>query len=362
VNGRGIGTTSVIVWSQTGEVTLYTVEVTADAETIERQIKQLYPDVAIAVAASGNHVILSGQLRDPAVARRALELASASGASVINNLEAPTAELVLLRVRFAEVSRSAVERFSTAIGALNPHRLSSPNEDDADSRIETLSDGIVRLFLLGAADSLDVLLTALKGRGEFRSLAEPNLLALAGEQASFLAGGEFPFPVVQGVTGAVTIVWKEFGVRLIFTPEVTNTGGIRLTIEPEVSSLDFANALSFEGFRIPSVLTRRARTEVELREGEHLAIAGLLDNTRTENITKIPLLGDIPILGTFFRSKDAQQNRSELLVLVTPHIIEPSATAPAVPTGEPDTWKWMRGVRPQDMRRPSESGSEGPHP
>ena len=352
VNGRAIGTTSMLVWSETSGVTLYTLAVTADAETIERQLKLLFPQVEIHVTASGNNLVLSGVVRDPAVVRRALELAQTAGATVINDLQAPTAELVLLRVRFAEVTRTAAEKYGSAIGMLNPGQL-SPGSPGTDTRIQTLSDGLVRLFLLGANDSLDILLNWMKGRGEFRSLAEPDLLALSGQEATFLAGGEFPFPVAQGVTGAVTIVFKEFGVRLNFTPRVTNTGRIRLSVEPEVSSLDFANALTVQGFRVPSVLTRRAKTEVELREGQHLALAGLLDNSLTDDVTKIPLLGDLPILGKLFRSKDARQRRTELLVLVTPYIVQPSDTLQSVPTGEPDGWKWMGGLRPKDVGKPA---------
>jgi pilus assembly protein CpaC len=213
---------------------------------------------------------------------------------------------------------------------------------------------------MGDNTSLKATIQALKTRGEFRSLAEPNLLALEGQEASFLAGGEFPFPMLQGSTGGgVTIMWKEFGIRLNFTPYVTNTGSIRLAVEPEVSSLDFANGLTISGFQIPSILTRRARTEVELRPGQHLAIAGLMDNSILSKVDKIPILGDIPILGAFFRSKDAKQNRTELLVIVTPHIVHPLETAPEIPTGEPDDWKWMRGLRPQDLTKPSRPPSGG---
>jgi len=140
-------------------------------------------------------------------------------------------------------------------------------------------------------------------------------------------------------------VFKEFGIRLKFTPEVTEAGNIRLHVAPEVSSLDFANGLNFQGYQIPSLLTRRAETEVELRDGQYLAIAGLLDNNWTKNTTKIPILGDIPILGSFFRSLDAQQSRTELLVLVTPRLVDATDAAPALPTGEASTWRWDGSLR-----------------
>jgi pilus assembly protein CpaC len=360
INGKAIGTTSLIVWDEAGQATIYTVEVTADAAQIERQLRLLFPSTELVVTASGNNVILTGQVRDASVARRAVEIAGSSGATVVNNLAAPTAEQILLHVRFAEVSRTAAQQIGSSISAFNVGRL-DPGADGVDRTIEiSLSEGLVRLFLVGDNTSLEATISALKARGEFRSLAEPNLMALEGQAASFLAGGEFPFPVIQGANnGGMTIVWKEFGIRLNFVPNVTNTGSIRLTVEPEVSSLDFANGLTISGFRIPSILSRRARTQVELRPGQHLAIAGLLDNSILSKVEKIPLLGDIPILGALFRSKDAKQNRTELLVIVTPHIVHPLDAAPPLPTGEPEDWNWMRGLRPRDLLRQSRPPTGG---
>jgi pilus assembly protein CpaC len=145
----------------------------------------------------------------------------------------------------------------------------------------------------------------------------------------------------------VTIAFREFGVRLRFTPTIMRNGNIRLKVAPEVSSLDFANALNFEGFVIPSLLTRKAETEVELKDGQHLSIAGLLDNSTIRNVNKIPILGDLPILGALFRSKSVRERRSELLVIVTPKLVGASETPPAVPTGEPSTWDWSKRMRPR---------------
>jgi len=295
------------------------------------------------VTASGNTVTLSGQVSSAVVAQRALEVARTTGAQVIDAMQAPALQQVLLQVRFAEVSRSAISRFGTELSTRNPQLLNA----ERDWSGETLSEGLVRLFLLNADAEIEAVIRALKSRGLLRTLAEPNLLTLPGREASFLAGGEFPYPTVQGGTGnnAVTITFKEFGVRLRFTPTITNTGSIRLRVAPEVSSLDFANGLTFGGFQIPALLTRRTETEVELREGQHLAIAGLIDNSITDNLDKIPILGDIPILGLFFRSKDVRQNRTELLVIVTPRLVQPSDTPPPLPTGEPETWRWDRSLR-----------------
>ncbi len=349
VNARELGTTSLFVWDRAGGLHLFAIEVTADASGLERYLRGLFPGEQIVVAASGNTVTLSGQVSSAVIAQRALEVARTTGAQVIDALQAPALQQILLQVRFAEVNRSAVTQFGTEISTLNPHLLNA----DGDWGGETLAEGLVRLFLLNADSEIETVIRALKSRGLLRTLAEPNLLTLPGREASFLAGGEFPFPTVQGGQGnnAVTITFKEFGVRLRFTPTITNTGSIRLQVAPEVSSLDFGNGLAFGGFQIPALLTRRAETEVELREGQHLAIAGLIDNSISDNLDKIPILGDIPILGLLFRSKDVRQNRTELLVIVTPRLVQPTDTPPPLPTGEPETWRWDRSLRYPSSRR-----------
>jgi pilus assembly protein CpaC len=193
-------------------------------------------------------------------------------------------------------------------------------------------------------ERLSAFITALQGTGDFKSLAEPNLLALDGIEASFLAGGEFPFPFSSG-DGDISLIFKEFGIRLVFTPKVMNSGNIKLKVEPEVSTLDFASGLQAFGFAIPAILSRRATTEVELKDGQTFAIAGLIDNSITENLSRVPVLGHIPILGKLFQSQNMRQQRSELLVLVTPRLVQPSDEAPPIPTGEPEDWKWKRSLK-----------------
>jgi pilus assembly protein CpaC len=345
VNGQQVGTTSLLVWDRTGRVSMYTLEVTPDIGGLERQIRSLFPDLPIRLSSAGEAVVVSGEVRDALAARRVLDIVRASGARVINNLMAPSALQVLLHVRIAEVNRSAIQQLGSDLFLHNPHRYGEV-EDLSVLDIETLSSGLVRLFLLGDnGASLDAVIRALRTRGDFRSLAEPNLVTLEGETATFLAGGEFPFPSVQaggGATDRVTIEWKEFGVRLNFTPWVTNDGRVRLNVQPEVSALDFANGLQFAGYIVPAILTRRASTEVELRPGQHLAIAGLLDNQQEATVSKIPLLGDLPIIGTFFSMRERRDRQTELLVIVTPHIVEPLDAAPAVPPGEPEDWQRHR--------------------
>jgi pilus assembly protein CpaC len=346
INGRNLGTTTFVVWDVVGVRHIYGVEVTADASAVERHLTTLFPTENITVAARGNTLILSGRVSTAFVARRALELAEGSGAVVIDNLQTPAPSQILLQVQFAEVSRSALRSLgNNVIDILNPDLITG----DGDYRGVTDSDGTVELSLIESDSHLRAVIRAFKETGDFKSLAEPALLALDGQQASFLAGGEFPFPILQGgqASNAVTIEWREFGVRLNFTPSVTNIGNIRLDIAPEVSSLDFAGGLTLSGFQIPAILSRRAATQVELREGQHLAIAGLLDRSMQENIRKLPLLGDIPILGALFRSTDERQQVTELLVIVSPRVVEPVDQAPELPTGDPDTWDWERWLRPE---------------
>jgi pilus assembly protein CpaC len=336
VNGIALGTTTLIIWDQQNLRRVYTVEVSVDAAALQRTIQALFPGEQVRVTASGATVIVSGTVTDTRVARQVLALAQATGAEVIDNLTAPPAQQVLLQVRVAEVSRSAIRELSTQLAALNPQNLAT----DGDWGVETISDGLMQIFLASPGARIDAVFRALRTNSEVRTLAEPNLIAMDGAPASFLAGGEFPFPVVQAGADArqVTIQWREFGVRLNFTPFLTGGGNIRLLVEPEVSSLDFASGLVVSGFAVPSLLTRRARTEVELRDGQTFAIAGLLDNNTLESVTRIPVLGDLPIIGALFRSRQRRENRTELLVLVTPRLIGPWNVPPAVPGGEPETW------------------------
>jgi pilus assembly protein CpaC len=351
INGKGLGTTTLFVWDNSGQVRVYSVEVTADAPAIERFIRSLMPAEEIQVAASGNAVTLSGTVKDPNSVSRAVQIAQASGATVIDNLIAPPAVQVLVKVRFAEINRTALRDWATRLRVLNPHEISGEGNwsgaTEPSAAVETIA------FMLDSGnEEIEALVQAAVARGDLRTLAEPNLLTLPGKEAYFLAGGEFPYPSIQGTgTTAITITFKEFGIRLRFTPTIARNGAIRLKVQPEVSTLDFANGLSISGFEIPSLRTRRAETEVELREGQHLAVAGLLDNESTRNLTKIPILGDIPILGELFRSRALRQRRTELLVVVTPTLVMASDSAPTLPTGEPgiapppESWKWEKNLR-----------------
>jgi len=363
VNGKESGTTTLLLWDNAGGRRMYQVHVSPDAASLETDLNDLFPDDSIAVTSSGGSVILTGRVSQQLTAERAIAITAGflgvepEDASIVNHISVPDPGQVLLQVRFAEVSRTAIEKAGinllrigddysggTSTGRPTPPTGNlplGPGGGTTQPVSQTFSDAL-NIFLIDHENGVGAFIQALKSNGLFRSLAEPNLLAVHGQEASFLAGGEFPYPVVQGGSnvGAVTIQWREYGIRLNFTPTIQPSGNIRLHVAPEVSTLDFANGLTLQGFNIPSILARRAETEIELADGQTFAIAGLIDNSILEDIDKIPVLGDIPILGSLFRSKELRQNKSELLVLVTPRLVQPVDQAPAVPTGEPDVWDW----------------------
>ena len=343
INAKSVGTTSLVIWGRDGVARMFTIDVTADVASLRRQLEELFPDAGLEVNTTGQTVILSGEVRDPSIVRKALEVAATLEVPIVNNVQAPAPEQVLLHVEFAEVSRSVLKELGgELLRVLNPATLDHAFDQEDTHQIEAISEGVVTLMVEGAGSRLDAVIGMLKNSGEFKSLAQPNLVTVEGQEATFLAGGEFPFPTIQGgQSNAVTITWKEYGIRLAFTPDITNSGNVRLKVAPEVSSLDFANGLTFSGFQIPSILARRVETDVELRSGQTLAIGGLLDNSMLTDVDKIPLLGDLPLLGFLFRSENIRQNRSELIVLVTPYILDPTALpAPDLPTGDASDWEW----------------------
>jgi pilus assembly protein CpaC len=364
INGKTLGTTSLFLWDNSGNIKLYSIEVTADAAGLQRYLTAVLEGEHVDVTASGNVVTLSGQVRDASMASQAVEIAKGTGATIVDNLTTPEAVQVQLKVRFAEVNKTAAKQFRSQLQILNPQHLNDNGDwigsSNTNPQNGQFSDGIIDVGLFNGNASVEALILALQSKGDLRSLAEPNLITLPNKEASFLAGGEFPYPAVQGGGGnnAVSIVFKEFGIRLKFTPVITKNGSIRLKVAPEVSALDFSNPLVFGGFTIPSLLSRRAETEVEMKDGQYLAIAGLMNNTLSDNMTKIPILGDLPILGQFFRSKDARQNRTELLVLVTPKLILPSDVPAALPTGEPTEWRWSGSMKMKAVKGDSATSAK----
>ncbi|MEX2532298.1 MAG: type II and III secretion system protein family protein [Gemmatimonadota bacterium] len=355
INGLRAGTTTLLFWDSQGIRHTYSVHVTADVRAIQSEIQRILPGNGVSVAAVGNSIVLTGEVSDPHTASRAVSLAQAlSGeAEILDYISTPDPGQVMLRVRVAEVSRSAIQDLGINLMRVDPNNLRGDDEISLQSGGVnsfggsypgtgpdlTFSDA-VNFYLFHRASNVAAFIQALQGQGVYRSLAEPNLITVPGEEASFLAGGEFPYPMIQPTTGQVTVQFREFGILLDFTPTITNSGSIRLHVAPEVSSLDFASGVSIGGSVVPALLSRRAETTIELEDGQTFAIAGLLDSDITESVNKVPLLGDIPILGAFFRSTEARENQTEILVLVTPHFVRPMDEMPEIPTGELDVWPW----------------------
>jgi pilus assembly protein CpaC len=359
IHGRAPGEVTLIVWDDQERSRSFDLRVDVDITSAAEQIQSLFPEEAVKISASRDAVVLTGHVSNQETADRVGSVAAAYSPKVVNALTfGPVGgQAVVLEVKFAEVDRTAITQlgvnlFSTnakGIGTTTTGQFGGFGEQDlkdthifgvptAGFETEMTINDVLNVFLFRPDIHLGALIRALKQRNLLQILAEPNLVALNGKEASFLAGGEFPFPVVQPSAGfnAVTIQFREFGVRLNFTPEIQPNGNIRLRVRPEVSALDFSNALTLEGFVIPALSTRRADTEFELRDGQSFVIAGLLDNRVTSVANKVPGLGDIPILGHLFRSKNLQKARTELMVLVTARRVSPQdQKAPLLRAPEP---------------------------
>jgi len=335
IDGKAQGTISLIIWGD-GRRIQYDIAVDAPVSQLQQQLRNLFPGEDIQVTVNEEAITLSGRVSANGVMLKAGEIAekTSSKHKIINLLQVPggiDTQQVLLQVRFAEVNRQAlteagVSLFTGAtgykdwIGRSTTQQFSAPIFDEDKT---TFSD-FLNLFVFNTKYNVGGLLKALQSRGFLQSLAEPNLIAYNGKEASFLAGGEVPVPVVQNSSsgGAVTIYYKEFGIRLSFTPTIAGDV-IRLHVKPEVSSLDFANGVTINGFRVPALTTRRAETEIELRDGQSFAIAGLMNNLSQTDKAAVPLLGSLPIIGNLFKSKAARQQRTELMVLITPRLVKP---------------------------------------
>lgn len=363
VNGKTAGDTSLIVWESGGARQFFNVTVRPGSgvqndrlNDLRRQLRAVLPGQDVRASSENGLIVLRGTVKDLISSDRAVQIASTAG-KVVNLLyvDVPASQpQILLKVRFASVDRTLEKQLginifslgaantigSVTTGQYSPPSISSSQVGSGSSSggtsggaSATLSN-LLNLFVFRPDLNLGATLEALETRGLVQVLAEPNVLAENGKEASFLAGGEYPFPVVQGVTGgggagAVTITFKEYGVRLNFIPTITPRNTIRLQVAPEVSSLDFANGVTISGFRVPGIDVRTVNTEVELKDGQSFAIGGLLDNRENETMDKIPFIGDVPILGKFFQSVDRTKSNTELIVIVTPEIVAP------IPAGAP---------------------------
>ncbi|MGA1368505.1 MAG: type II and III secretion system protein family protein [Blastocatellia bacterium] len=377
INGLSFGQVNLVVWAR-GAATaaprmlVFDLNVQANLTLIDNQIKMLFPKENIQLSQANNSVVLSGTVTRPELSEQAQKIIEAAGLKVTNLLKSPVldAAQVQLQVRIAEVNRQVLRQIAPAYGIQNTRLPTyiSPNGPaqfrnlplagggaGAGSLFDVTASPAINLFVgsIVGGTVIQGFLNAMYSRGALRDLAEPNLIAMHGQTANFLAGGEFPIPVVQAVTqgqSAVTIIYKEFGVKLSFTPTILDENHIRLELEPEVSSLDITAAIQLSGFTIPGLRVRRAKTTLELRDGQSFALAGLIDNSEQVNLAKFPLLGDIPLIGELFKSRSFRRNETELLFLATVKIVEPL---------NPDQLPRLPGVSDAPTATPT-PGASGP--
>jgi pilus assembly protein CpaC len=338
LNGKTPGGVSLIIWDESDQSQTFEIFVDQDILGLSQKIREVFPNEPIRVEASKDLVMISGHASTKAVQSQILAIVQAVTPKVVNLMEAPAAPTtgeILLQVRFAEVDRSALTQFGvnlfygggSNVAATSTQQFAAPtliNPTPTTSAFG-ISD-LLNMFYFRPELNLGATIRDLQEKNIIQILAEPNLLTATGKEASFLAGGEFPYPVVQGSTGgsnAITIQFREYGVRLTFTPTILENGQIHLKVKPEVSALDYSNALTISGFTIPAISTKRVESEMDLSDGQSFAIAGLVDDRVTRLMSKVPGIGDLPVLGQLFRSVQFSKSKSELLVLITPRIVKP---------------------------------------
>ncbi|HSU19309.1 MAG TPA: type II and III secretion system protein family protein [Acidobacteriaceae bacterium] len=360
ITAKAAGSCNVVFWDENGHSRMLEVSADVDISGFRDALQLSYPNQPIEARAEQGRIILSGTVTDQGVADNVLKMAQLYSKDVVNAIlvhTPPHGKQIMLKVRFAEVDRTKAASFGVNIlglGAANTPGSISTGEFNAPTSNGQLTgtiggsasgttttfnvQNLLNIFLYRPDLNLAATIQDLETKSILQILAEPDLLAMSGEQAHFIAGGEFPYPVVQGTAaggaGAVTIQFRPYGIKLDFTGTIEPDNSIRLKVAPEVSSLDYGNAVTISGFTVPALSTRRAETSVELRDGQSFGIAGLLDSNTTVQMSKIPGIGDIPILGQLFRSHNRNLNNSELLVVVTPTIVDPLNTqtpAPANP-------------------------------
>jgi pilus assembly protein CpaC len=346
VNAKGVGRATVIVWDADAEPLRYEVDVLPDTmefDEFRQQLREELPGSDIQVTGKGETIVLTGSVKSSEQSKRAAGLAATRTKNVINLLKAPAdpePRQILLQVRFASIDRTALTQTGFNLFSLNPkfqgvtstEQYTAPKFSQVQNGTTTNSanfSDLLNLFFYRPDLNIGATIKALEDDNILQILAEPNLICLDGKDASFLAGGSFPFPVLTttstggSTSPVITVQFKKYGVQLDFTPTITSTGAVDLKVAPEVSSLDFTNAVTIAGYLIPALSQKRVDTEVILKEGESFAIAGLIDNQVQRETEKILGLGDIPILGQLFRSRQTNKTTNELLVVITPHIVKP---------------------------------------
>ena len=345
VNAKEPGKTTVVIWED-GVALRYNVDVTADTtefDNFRQSVNDQLPGSKIEITGKGDTIVLTGTATNAAQIKRAAALAQTRAKTVVNMLTAPPEpdpRQIVLQVKFASIDRTALTQIGFNLFSNNPKLVGESTSQQFQSprftQVQPTNNGqgvnfadLLNLFIFRPDLNIGATIKALEERDVLQILAEPNLITLEGKTASFIAGGSFPYPVLTttstggAISPVVTIQFRPFGVQLNFTPTVTPTGAIDLQVTPEVSSLDYTNAVTLQGFLIPALSQRKADTEVVLKDGESFAIAGLLDNEVLETVDKIPWLGDIPILGQLFKTRSTKKTNSELLVLITPRFVKP---------------------------------------
>jgi pilus assembly protein CpaC len=360
LSGKGIGSSTLMVWSKTGQRTFYNITVDLNLDPLKRAYRDAFPNEKIVPLSSRDSITLDGQVSNKDIQDKAAVIAASYAKTVVNNLQLgapPVERQVLLRVRFAELDRSKELQYgvnlfgiagqtaisagtgqfaATSVAGVSQIQGGVGSTAASNGTTGTLTTTIQKALNIFAFDpnlNLGAFIQALESENILETLAEPNLVTTTGKEASFLVGGEFPVPVLQGGanSGAVTIQYREYGIKLTFTPVVTPNHTIKLHLAQEVSTLDYTNAVTLNGFTIPALSSRKASSDVELGEGQSFVVAGLVSNQETEAFEKVPILGSLPIFGALFKSKMEQKNRTDLVVLVTPEITEPLGGGDARP-------------------------------
>lgn len=348
VTGKTIGVTNMTLWNESGKMMgLYDVTVTPDVTRLKENLHKTLPEEqGILVTSDHDHITLSGTASSANSLNRALSMAEAyAPKKIVNAMQVGGVQQVMLEVRVAEMNRELIKRLGVNFNGVgndffglsilgNLTSIASLAYTGGTPAVATgITQAIQGAFGFNAGGTTWIgFIDAMKEENLLKVLAKPTLMALNGQEAAFLAGGEFPIPVPQ-TFGLVTIQFKKFGVGLIFTPNILDSKHISLNVAPEVSELDFSNALRTQGFTVPAITTRRASTTIELGDGQSFAIGGLLRDNVKESVKKVPFLGEVPILGALFRSSSFQKNETELVIIVTPHLVKPlNLAAQTLPT------------------------------
>jgi pilus assembly protein CpaC len=383
VDGKAPGGVSLLLWDDSDQSQAFEVSVDIDILSLAQKIHEVFPNEPVQIETSKDTVILSGHASSKTVADKILEVVKNASPKVTSLITTPAVQPgeILLEVKFAEIDRSVASQFgvnilslpgSKNIGTVSTQEFGPPalsgtlppttsSTSTSSSTTNTTASGftlnnLLNVFIWRPDINLAATIQALEQQNILQILAEPNLLTASGKDASFLAGGEFPYPVLQSTGGSggfagITIQFKQFGVQLDFTPTIMEDGLIHLKVAPSVSSLDFTNALTIQGFTIPALSTRRVESEMDLRDGQSFAIAGLIDNQVQTQLSKIPGIGDVPILGRLFQSHSTTKSKDELLVIVTPRIVHP-LSANELPSGPSFPTPFLGPAKPGQSKAP----------